>query len=860
MPREERPKGQAGHASGEGRRRQGKPGKREEGNDRSSATLRNHREKLEMLVNERTLELERTNRKLRQEISSRRLAEQAVSRGEERFKSFLDNLGDLAYEADAHGNVTYANRAAEKVTGKPLRHIIGKPFLRFFEEASQETAADAYRRTLNGESPEYELTFTNGRVYLFKNEPLKDGTGKIIGVLGTARDITGRKQVENSLRESEERFRAVFEGSLDAIFISDPESGIILDANPAASELLQLPLESIVGTHHTRHYPVSSRESAEELFDRLARFEDTADPVEIRVLCGDGSEKPVEVLAQLIQIGGKPVLHSLLRDTRVRKRAETALRESEERYRSFFEGSPIPLWEVDASEVKRHTNALRNSGVLDLGAYFDRHPEEALQCWRKARVVEMNRACLALFEATSKEEIREVHRRVLPKEGYSGFIGGVLAIAEGKTSSERYVTGRTLKGREKHVHYRWSVVPGHENTFSRMLVSIVDVTDRVRLERELLRVQKLESIGILAGGIAHDFNNLLTAISTNLSMARMYGNLQEDVSEMLRDAEKASSRAKSLTQQLLAFAKGGKPIKKTVSIRELLVDMVEFALSGSNVRSEYSFPEDLWNVSVDEGQIGQVIHNLVINAVHAMPNGGTVQVSAENILIDRQGQLPLNEGKYVSVSIRDHGIGISKKHLNSVFDPFFTTKQKGSGLGLTTSFTILKNHGGHIRVTSEVDVGTRVEVFLPACEEALEEGKGEKKELPRGRGRVLLIDDEEAILRSASEMLKRFGYDVVPVRDGENGIRSYREARAAGVPFDAVIMDLTIRGGKGGKEIVQELKAIDPDAKVIVCSGYSDDPVMANCREYGFCAVMKKPYQIEEVGKLLREVMSVELG
>jgi signal transduction histidine kinase/CheY-like chemotaxis protein len=547
-------------------------------------------------------------------------------------------------------------------------------------------------------------------------------------------------------------------------------------------------------------------------------------------------------------------------DITEQSRMAEALKKSEERYRTFFDEAPTALWEIDGSYIKETCDRLRGTGVTDFKAYFETHPEDAIRCTRRVRLVEMNRASLELFEAASKEEVFENLYRLVPRDASPTFSPGIVAVAEGRASFQRQVSSATLRGRKKHFLYRWSVLPGFENTYARVLLSLVDVTDRVLLEQELLRTQKLESLGVLAGGIAHDFNNFLTAISTNLAMALMYGKLDDDTSSMLGEAERATHRARSLTQQLLSFAKGGKPVKKMLSMRGLLFDTAEFSLSGSRARSVCIVPEGLWDVSADEGQIQQVIQNLVINADQAMPEGGEVRVSAENVLVGPAEQIPLKEGRYVKVSVADQGIGISSKHLDRVFDPFFTTKQKGSGLGLTTCFTIVKNHEGHIRVRSEVDRGTTVEVFLPASGGTVRAREPGGARPLGGEGRVLLIDDEEMIRRSAGEMLRRFGYEVTLAADGEEGIRRYREAGARGLPFHAVIVDLTIRGGTGGKEALEELLSIDPDAKVLVSSGYSDDPVMADFEAHGFRGVIRKPYKLEEVGETLRRVIAGATG
>lgn len=675
--------------------------------------------------------------------------------------------------------------------------------------------------------------------------------GDCLGIIAT--DITERKRLEAALRESEQKYSTLVEKANDGVVILQDEALVFI--NQTMADISGYSVEEMSFRHFLDFVTPESRATVNERY-RLRMAGKAVLPYELKIVCRDGTIKDVETSASLIQFQGRPASIAIVRDITERKRALEAIRESESRYRTFFDGSPTALWEIDASYMKQYVDRLRGSGVTDFRQYFNDHPEEARECERRVKTIEVNRASLELFEAASREELMAGLSRVLPRDTTPPYSGGIVAIAEGRTSFEREVVSRTLSGKQKHFFYRWSVLPGHEDTFSRLLVSMVDITDRVRLEQEIQRTQKLDSLGVLAGGIAHDFNNFLTAISTNISMARMYGNLQEDISEMLRDAEKASSRAKNLTEQLLTFAKGGKPIRRTVSLPELFRDAAEFALSGSNVRSEYSFPPGLWPVLVDEGQIGQVVNNLVINADQAMPGGGSIEIAAENVLVKGEDPLPLNEGRYVRVSVKDHGVGISKKHLGRVFDPFFTTKQKGSGLGLTTCFTILKNHGGHVRIHSQVDVGTTVEVFLPASEEASAVDGAEEAGPILGEGRVLVIDDEEMIRRSASEMLRRFGYEAEVAEDGTEGIRRYREALKKGLPFDAVIMDLTIRGGDGGKEAVRELLEIDPDAKVVVSSGYSDDPVMSNFEEHGFREVITKPYRIEEVGRILQKVIA----
>lgn len=383
-----------------------------------------------------------------------------------------------------------------------------------------------------------------------------------------------------------------------------------------------------------------------------------------------------------------------------------------------------------------------------------------------------------------------------------------------------------------------------------------DITERRKMEEELLKASKLESIGILAGGIAHDFNNILTGIIGNISIAKMYVSSQDKVYDVLTKMEGASFQAKNLTHQLLTFAKGGAPVKKATSIKALIEDSTIFALRGSNVKPEFSFAKDLWNVEVDRGQISEVINNLIINANQAMPDGGVINVYAENVHASKGDVLPIGEGKYVKIVIEDKGIGIPEEYLQKIFDPFFTTKQEGSGLGLSTTYSIIKKHDGYIDVKSDIGKGASFYIYLPASErEVLRFDNNDFESIRRGTGRVLVMDDEELVRNVAREMLEMIGYEVEFARDGLEALEKYRLAKGSGKVFDCVILDLTVPGGMGGRELIKELIKIDSGVKAIVSSGYSNDPIMGNYRDYGFSGVVPKPYKIKELSKVLYGVV-----
>jgi PAS domain S-box-containing protein len=393
-----------------------------------------------------------------------------------------------------------------------------------------------------------------------------------------------------------------------------------------------------------------------------------------------------------------------------------------------------------------------------------------------------------------------------------------------------------------------------------------DITERKRLEETSLQAQKLESVGILAGGIAHDFNNILTGILGNISLAKIATSPESKVFKRLTEAENATDHATTLAKQLLTFSKGGVPIRETAYAMNLIKDSVSFSLRGSNISYEYSIQEDLWPVDMDMGQINQVISNLVINARHAMPGGGLLKVGAENITIgtDKEDTMDglLKEGQYIKISIDDNGTGIGKEHLDKIFDPYFTTKEKGSGLGLATSYSIIKKHSGHITVESQIGAGTTFSIYLPASKKKIAGDKGREgpaaslKEKKHKGMKVLVMDDEAVIRDVVGEMLTSLGYEVDFAIEGDEAIGMYRKAKESGEPFGAVIMDLTIPGGMGGKEAVKKLLEIDPGVKVIVSSGYYNDPIMANFRNYGFSGVINKPYTITDLGAMLHQVIT----
>ena len=413
-------------------------------------------------------------------------------------------------------------------------------------------------------------------------------------------------------------------------------------------------------------------------------------------------------------------------------------------------------------------------------------------------------------------------------------------------------------GRERQIADSGAPIRDREGRIIGVVLVFRDVTDRQRMEAELLKVKKLESVGVLAGGIAHDFNNILAAILGNINLALLDGSMKEGTRRLLSESEKASIRAKDLTRQLLTFAKGGEPVKETASIAEIIRDSANFILHGSKTACSYSLPDNLWLVDIDKGQMSQVIQNIIINARHAMPDGGTIRVEGDNIeaaALPAASSLP-RTSDYIRISISDSGRGIPANLIDRIFDPYFSTKEEGSGLGLAITHSIISKHDGSISVQSQPGAGTTFTIYLPAsARQVRAEEKKEAKNMSARKAKIMIMDDEKMVRDITMAMLIVLGHEVILAADGKEAIELYKRHADSGEPIDLIIMDLTIPGGMGGKEAVREIHAINPEARIIVSSGYSNDPVMAHYLEHGFSAALIKPFQMEDIMEVLHQLL-----
>lgn len=612
----------------------------------------------------------------------------------------------------------------------------------------------------------------------------------------------------------------IFDSSPAAIFLHDL-NGNIIDLNQTMLEMFKIEKKQALTLSFT---DFSSPDNPLDTLPELWRKVCAGQPRQLEWIArrpGDKSTFSVQVNLKKIIYNEREAIYATVFDI-------TAIKETEEKLASEQERLAVTLRAIGDGVISTDTTG---------NIVFLNKVAEELTGWKneEAQGKHSSEIFNIINEKTGEKCISPV-QRVLELGRIVGLANHTALIARDGTLRSIADSGAPIRDRE-------SKIVG-------VVLVFRDVSNEQKMEEELLKIKKLESIGVLAGGIAHDFNNILAAILGNIELTAFRIDKDDTKSlNLLDDAKKATRRATKLTQQLLTFAKGGDPVREKTALPDLIRESADFVLHGSRVACEYSFPDDLWMVDVDSGQIGQVIQNIILNAKHAMPEGGTVSIRCDNISnAAMESLLSLDEGSYVRITLQDAGIGIPKTIIDRIFDPYFSTKQEGSGLGLAICHSIINKHDGHITVDSTPGRGTRFSIYLPAILNGniAETSVGKSKPLTKAF-RIMVMDDEKMLLDVALAQLTVLGHEAIPVTDGERAINRYRELQDNACPVDLVIMDLTIPGGMGGQEAAQKLLQVDPKAKIIVSSGYSNDPVMAEYRKYGFVAAIAKPFDLREL-------------
>ncbi len=649
-------------------------------------------------------------------------------------------------------------------------------------------------------------------------------------VRGYGLDITNHIRVRNVLTELQSQYSSFVDSAQEGIISADLH-GTIVSWNPAAEAIFGFERKEIIGQSILMLLEEGHRDIYQKGLEDISYGDPVAHPIqrplELTGLRKTGESFPLEISLTSWKVGLDTHYGFILRDISDRKHLEESLVAEKDRLVTTLQSLEEGIITTD-----------REGRIT----FFNPLAEQITEWAHQDALTRPFQEVFRLSNEASKHE----------DEANLQFSPASSALTEPNTPLQLI----TKHGLQRTISMRETPIRDHSSHLMGTVIVFHDITDQHRRQDEQQRISKLNSLGVLAGGLAHDFNNLLTTILGNVFVAKLRMIPQDPLTQNLEQAEHACLRAKELTQQLLTFAKGGAPIKTSVPLGDLLRKSAIFALSGSSISCHFDIPNDLWPLDADASQLRQVIQNITINARQSMSQGGHFSIRVENIALHARSTLPsstLSPGNYVKISFEDQGTGIKDQDLLNIFDPYFTTKPGASGLGLATVHSIIQQHQGHISVHSEIGKGTTFTVYLPSSYSTV---NIDPQVIPKGRGRILVMDDDQSICRMVEDALTQFGYEVTVAQDGQAAIDLFSEALTNGENFEAILLDLTIPGGMGGKEAIEHLRRLDPQVKAIVTSGYSDDPIMSDFQFYGFQGILVKPYKIIDLARTLESLCS----
>lgn len=792
---------------------------------------------LEKLVKKHSARITTLTNKISRNILEQKRTEEALRDSNEQYRLLAESAQDFIFIIDRTMIVRYINDFGAQAFRRSPPQLMGTALAELFPPSLFAEFRSSIELTFATSRPvfkEAKVDFQERKgVWLeTKLTPILDDNGSSRTVLGISRDISERKKSEEELRQSENKFRTLAETISAGIAII--KNGRFCYANQYLLDTTGYALDELKDIDYLDIIHPDFRELIKNRQERRLRGEALDSQLEFKILFKNGKESWVHQRGGIIDFEGEPATLVTVWDVTEEKSIKNALAAEKERL-------DVTLTSIGEGVISTdiHGNVVTINKAAETLTGYSR--EEAVS-------LSLDSVCRVVDETTG-----------MP---YECFFQKIIDT-HGVINFKKHCLLRSKVGSDYQVELSIAPVISHEDDVIGMVLVFSNVTEKLKLESELFKIRKLESLGMLAGGIAHDFNNILTGIITNLFMAKCTLPQTSENYNLLVDAEKACFRASRLTKQLLTFSKGGAPMKEVSSIRAIIEDTVGFCLSGSNATYSLELPDDLLAVNIDKGQIDQVINNLLLNALQAMPSGGMITVKAENVTLTKDMSEPailrnpsMKPGRYVKVSVIDEGAGIPRKDIEKIFDPYFTTKPKGTGLGLTTSYAIIKNHDGMITVDSEIEQGSVFSFYLPALDVSLENSSSPASIKPQKGGKILVMDDDDAVRAVVSQILRGYGYQVHCVASGNEAMQLYKEA-LIDAPFDVVIMDLTIPGGMGGKDVLRLLLDVDPSIKAIVTSGYSNDPIMSDYNDYGFAGVIAKPFVIDEFINVIETVIEM---
>ena len=826
-----------------------------------------------------------------EDISDYKRAKEALRESEDKYQLIIETVVQGIQEVDTSGQIIFTNSAYHRMLGYESGELIGRSMYETQPNDSEKKKLRDYVQILIQQQPKPEPYFTktvkkNGDTLDVQTDwnYKRNSQGDVSGFISIITDITERKraedalhkahheleirvdertvelakanevlcvkiaerkQAEEALRESEARFRQLFDEMKDGLAVYEAIDGgkdfVFKDLNVAGESISNVKKSEIIGKSL---YEIRPNIDEFGLVDVLRRVFQTGKTEHHSEKFYEDGELQGWFDNYVYKLESGEVV-ALFTDNTARRVAEEALRESNLLFSQLFEQSTTSmcLYKPDGTMLKVNDEFSKMFGVEEKVIIDSGYNVFRDQATIDAGVIPL---------------LREIFDEKKSRTWKIDFDIGIASESTGTPTArpERIfieVFGYPVVNREGNLEY---VVLQHYD----LTVQKRAEEEKAKLESQLQQSHKMEAIGTLTGGIAHDYNNLMSIIMGNLSIAMEDAEPGSVQADCLNEVNIASHKVRDLTHELMSLSRGGAPVKEVGSLKEPLQSASNVIPADGSISLKESGSQDLWQVSHDPYKMGAVFRNVVTNAVEAMPGGGTLEIKAENLCLargDTDPNLLLKPGDYVHVSIQDQGKGIPKEYLDKIFDPYFSTKamgtQKGMGLGLATSYAIVQKHGGHIAINSSSGAGTTVNIYLPA-ESHPEEIHGtttsaDDKASPVKR--VLVMDDEEMLRKLARQMLERMGYAVETVKDGVEAIAAYKDQKDSGEPFDAAILDLTIKGGMGGEQAMRELLKIDPGIKAIVSSGYFNDPVMSDFEKYGFMGALPKPYE----KKALKEVL-----
>lgn len=760
-----------------------------------------------------------------------------TAESEERYRTVIENTKDGILIC-THDRILFANKSFCGMTGLPREEIYTLPPTRLFHDSdgmvlrSLLSGPDA----MNRKTQVLETSVRKKQGFLpaeLSATPMNYRNTD--AVLMSVRDLTRRREAERQIRENHKLLKAIVDNSPVGVSVHD-RFGTLLMANASWRAIWGKSVDDLKENMAPRQeFRMDERDSY--LVDYLQDVERVyREGGELYIPILQPSDPPPgaaeyishHFYALMGEDGEVDKVVVLTLDLTESLRTKDELRETRDQYRELFRNIPIAVYRT----------SLEDGG----------------------RIISANPAMVSMFRAGGRSDLD----RITVRELYADPVGRKKLME--RLGNEEEVQGfevelRRLDGSTFLGSISARKVLGREGRPDSIEGIIMDITDQKRMEEELLNIEHLESIGTLAGGIAHDFNNLLMAIQGSVYLAREEKD-PATAREYLRDTEESINEATNLTRQLLTFARGGVPVKQSLDVETCVREAVLFSLRGSEAEAVFDFQDELNRIDADREQIVQVLQNMALNSVQAMSGGGRIKVGCSNVHLDRDNQADLKPGDYVRLSIKDDGEGIPDDDLKKIFNPYFTTKPDGTGLGLSTSYSIVKRHGGVIRVFSEEGIGTEFVIYVPSVT-----GGGEKetegsvkhgKDRTMGSARVLIMDDDPRVRQVLGSMLAALGHSVTESVDGREAVELYRQGMASGRPFDAVIMDLTVPGGMGGEAAIEELRKMDPDVKAIVSSGYANNPVLSSYGDYGFYGSLVKPYSLSLLRDELDSVLTLD--